>query len=225
MLGFKSVRTIFNLIDRGALRPVREGKNVGVREDDVIAYRNSRAKSDGERTLPFAINRETMARHDTELRVLRRDVDMILNVLNIRRTHLKMSDLEMVALYNTAKEYGEKGWPPQVEETWAKYFLQMHTDCFLQIERRTKDHHPWRPFHKLARTMQLQPYNTELLLQLAAGREQVEHMAAVWAEIKQIPPIQIDAMLAREAKPSKRLLNSLSKKQKKISAKAEAVTG
>jgi len=225
MLGFRSVRTIFSLIERGALRPVRDGKYVGVLEEDVIAYRNSRAKSDGARTLPFAINRETMARHDTELRILRRDVDQILNVLNIRRSHLKVSDMEMVALYQAAIEYGEKGWPPQIEETWAKYFLQMHTDCFLQLERRTKDRHPWRPFHKLVRTMQLQPYNTELLLQLSAGREHVEHMVAVWAEIKQISPLQIDALLAREAKPSKRLINTLSKKQKKISAKERTVTG
>ena len=168
------------------------------------------------------MNRETALRHETELRILRRDLDQVLRVLNIRRETLKVSDLEMVHLYKTAQDYAANGWPPQVEETWATYFLRLHTDNFRQIEKQLKETHPWKAFLKLAITMLHKPYNTELSLQFSAGREHIEHMVSVWFEIKSISPRQLDHMLRHETRPSKRLLSSLERRQKKFAAKASA---
>lgn len=214
-----SVRTVFYKIQRGELRPVPQGPIVGVMEEDVIALRDSKLKRDGERALPFAINRQTMMRHDTEIRVLRRELDQVLRVLNIRREALKVSDLEASMLFRTAAQYATEGWPPQIEETWAGYFLRFQVSHFSQVESITKDRHPWRPVLKLVSTMVLRPYNTELSLQLASGREHIQSMVSVWFEIKRISPRQLDAMLLREAKPNQRLLGILERRQKKYAAK------
>lgn len=214
-----SVRTIFYKIQRGELRPVPQGPIVGVLEEDVIALRDSKLKTDGERALPFAINRQTLLRHDTEIRVLRRELDQVLRVLNIRREALKLSDLEAVSLYKIATDYSTAGWPPQVEEMWANYFLRLQVSHFSQIESAMKDNHPWRPFLRLVSTMTLRPYNTELALQLSAGREHMQSMVSVWFEIKRISPRQLDAMLLRESRPSKRLLGVLERRQQKLAAK------
>lgn len=214
-----SVRTVFYRIQRGELRPYPNGPRVDVLEEDVIAYRDSKRKTDGERALPFAINRQTLLRLDTEVRVLRHELNQVLRVLNIRRDPLRLSDLEASALYKTALGYVTDGWPPQIEEMWANYFLRFSTEHFDQVERITKDHHPWRPFLKLANTMQLRPYNTELSLQLSSGREHMQSMVSVWFEIKRISPRQLDAMLVKDARPSKRLLGVLERRQAKYAAK------
>jgi excisionase family DNA binding protein len=213
------VRTVFDKIKRGELRPVPNGRRVDVLEEDVIALRDSKRKSDGERALPFAINRQTILRLDTEIRILRHELDQVLRVLNIRREALKLSDLEATSLYQTAAGYVKDGWPPQVEEMWANYFLRFSVDHFRQVERITKDNHPWQPLLKLANTMALRPYNTELSLQLASGREHMQSMASVWFEIKRISPRQLDAMLVRAVKPDKRLLGVLERRQAKYAAK------
>jgi len=67
--------------------------------------------------------------------------------------------------------------------------------------------------------MALRPYNTELSIQLSSAREHMQMMTSVWFEIKQISPRQLDAMLNREARPSKRLLNKLERRQKEYAAK------
>jgi hypothetical protein len=218
MLGVH-VRTIGVMIVRGALRPVREGRYVGVWEEDVIALRNDREKGDKERVLPFALNRETVLRHEREIRVLRHDMDQVLKVLHLRREELKVSDLEMSHLYKQAKEYAENGWPPQIEETWVGYFLRIRTDNFSQIERTEKEVHPWKPFLKLVSIMLAQPYNTELSLQLSAARDHIMYMTSVWFELKRISPRVLDGMVRRESRPNKRLLGVLCRRQKKLAAK------
>ena len=213
------VRTVFEKIRRGELRPVPNGKRVDVLEEDVIALRDSKRKFDGERSLPFAINRQTIHRLDTEIRVLRQELNQVLRVMNIRRDPLKVSDLEIVSLYKTAVQYVAEGWPPQVEEAWATYFLRLSIDNFKQLERMTEDHHPWRPFLKLVNTMVLQPYNTELTIQLSSGRDNLQSMASVWFEVKRISPRRLDAMLVKDSRPNKRLLGILERRQAKYAAK------
>jgi len=214
-----SERTIFYKVQRGELRTVKNGHRVDILEEDVIALRDSQRKSDGEKALPFAINRQTLMRLHTENSILRRDVDQILRVLNIRKDPLRFTDLEITSLYQMANTYASDGWPPHVEETWAGYLQRIDAQHFGQIERMTKDSHPWRPFLRLASTMALRPYNTELSIQLSSAREHMQMMTSVWFEIKQISPRQLDAMLNREARPSKRLLNKLERRQKEYAAK------
>lgn len=218
------VRTVFKLIERGELRPYAQGHLVGVSEEDVIALRDSKLKRVEERRLPFAINRQAMLRLHTEVRVLRQELDQVLRVLNIRREPLVLSDLEAEALYKTAHEYATEGWPPQIEEMWASHFLRLQVTHFNQIQHITKDRHPWRPFMKLASTMVLQPYNTELVIQLSSGREHLQSMVSVWFEVNQFSLRQLDAMFNREAKPNKRLLGILARRQQKLTAKVEGVT-
>lgn len=214
-----SVRTIFAKIARGELRPVANGPTVGVLEEDVIAMRDSKRRQEGERVLPFAINRQTLMRLHNEVSVLRHDMNQVLRVLNIRREPLKASNLEITSLYKTATTYADEGWPPQVEETWVNYLLRLTTHHFSQIEAATKDRHPWRPFLRLISTMVLRPYNTELSIQLVSARDSIQTAVAVWFEIKHLPPRQLDAMLSKDGRPSKRLLGVLERRQQKFAAK------
>lgn len=214
-----SLRTIFYKIQRGELRAVVDGPLVCVEEEDVIALRDMKRKSDGDKTRPFAINAQTLMRHDAEIRVLRQELDQVLRILNVRREPLKVSDLEITSLYKTAEQYASEGWPPQIEEMWASYFLRIQVSHFAQIESMTKDEHPWRPFLRLVKTMVLRPYNTELALQLASGRDHLQGMVTVWFEIRRIPPRRLDAMLRDEGNPNKRLLGVLERRQAKYAAK------
>jgi excisionase family DNA binding protein len=214
-----SVRTVFYKIQRGELRPYSNGPMVCVSEEDVIALRDSKKKSDGERALPFAINRQTLLRHDTEIRTLRHELDQVLRVLNIRREPLRVSDIELVSLYKTATQYATEGWPPQIEETWASHFMRFQVHHLQALEGLTKDNHPWRPFLRLASTMALRPYNTELSLQLVSGRESLQSLTTVWFEINRLSPRQLDAMLMKEGKPGKRLLGVIERRQQKLAAK------
>lgn len=213
-----TARSVSTYIRQGFLRPVKRGNHVGVLEEDVLALLATWSSSKSR----IPLNSETVERFHAELRTLRREMDTVLRILNVRREPLSLTGPELVALYKTASSYSHQGWPPQAEEAWADYLLKLRPQHFSQIEKITNDKHPWRPFLRLAATMHVQPYNQELLLQLSSARDHLLEMAHIWFDMKSISLRALDRMVREDTKPSKVLLRRLSKAQ---DAKAQPSPG
>lgn len=171
-------RTIFRRIEAGALRPCTDGRRRGVLREDVLALKRC-----DEDPPPIAINRETINRMDTELRVLKRELQMCWHVLDMRRWSLELSAEELVAKYHAA----EKELAHGTESEWVDIVARVRWSDFETIERVTGDRHPWRTFWRLAdrltNTRAVQR-SFELQRTLSAAARRLEEMSHGWIIVR-----------------------------------------
>lgn len=203
-----SKSTLYRYVRKGYLRTQRVGNSFEVLESDLEQFKKSH-----EQGLPFAVNKFVLASIIAEVRTLRKEMDTVTRVLNLRHERLSLTDAEMVAYYRTIQHYAQKGWPPHAEELLAGFFMKLRYDDLDRMSKLVDDPHPWKVIFRLACTMCRAPYSKELLDLLEQGKENVDLTSKLWVELHGGSEKRFDAMVKRDASPLKKLLKHLERQQ------------
>lgn len=199
-----SDRSIYRYATRGIFQSKCEGKNTFVLEDDVLNWKKGRRD-----LLSQPLERDIVQKLMAEVQTLKTQVATCMRILNIRFDPFNFTIPEYEHLYRTADHLSTHGWSPHDEEMWAEYFVRFRVEDFEKIELATQDKHPWRPFLRLATSMHVNPYNTELSDMFAAGRTSLQQVAGVWCVIKEESPRTFDILKDRDATPLKKLMRRM----------------
>jgi excisionase family DNA binding protein len=206
-----SERTIFRLLDRGLLRPAKEGRRIGVLEADVVLY--AQAKNTATEDRPAAPDREACDLLMARVRALEVRLGIVERILNIHHPPLGLTACELVGLYKTVADYAEVGWSPHVEQMLADTFLRLMYEDLVQLRELVDDPLPWRPFLKLASTLKLACYDPELRDQFDLGRAHLVGLAMVYGQLAGTTVKQTDLQVREAGRPRGHLVRRLQRVQ------------
>ena len=205
ILGVSS-RTVYRYLAQGLLIPAYDGRRIGVWEEDAL-----KLKKIQQQDIPTALDRELFLKMVTELETLKSQMSAVMRILNIKYEHLNLTDPEYRTLNLMAEQYSLEGWPPQAEEQWADTFVRLRIEDLENLERVTKDPHPWRVLLRLATTMHLNTYDKSLQDQMAAGKNNIYQTAGIWCVLKGESPKAFTMMAQRDGAPIRKLMRRLEK--------------
>lgn len=199
-------RSIYRYCTRGVLQSKCEGRHTLIEEEGVLAWIKGRRD-----TLSSPLQRDIIAKQQAEIQTLKTQMATVMRILNIRYDPLSFTVPEYEMLYKSAEQLSTEGWSPHVEEMWAEYFVRFRVEDFEKIELATNDKHPWRPFLRLATSMNVNPFDSSLLEMFGAGRNNIQQVAGIWCILKEESPRTFDILLDRDTKPLKRLITRMNK--------------
>jgi predicted DNA-binding transcriptional regulator AlpA len=196
--------TLYRYIRKGYIRTQVMGRWIGVYEDDVRAL-----KKEEEEPSPIPLNRKTISLLYTEVKTLRMQMNTVLHILDVRHQPLNLTAPEYQNLYRSAEQHIAEGWSPHVEQQWADTFVRMKVEDLAKIAEVANDPHPWRVFLHLVNSMFLRPYTEELRDLFATGKNNIEHLVSLWAEVNGHCSEEISHLIRRDTVPTKRHLRSI----------------
>jgi excisionase family DNA binding protein len=199
-----SIRTLYYHIENGRLRVYGTGRKAGVSEDEVL-----RLMQDEEEPVPIEFTKANFQKVYRDLQYVMSRLHTLERIYDVKLDRLNLSDKELHQLYEAAKNYGQEGWPPHVEQTWADTFLRLNHDDLRQLQDYIKEDHPWKPFLLLCGCMHQAPYNKFLKDQFNVGRHHLQNLVTYWGQLRGESPTIINAMVRDEAEPMRRLINKL----------------
>jgi hypothetical protein len=210
MLGV-STRSVYRLVNRGLLRPARQGREAGVLEEDVVRVQRARATA-GE-DLPSPINKATINMLLARVRGLEHRMGVVLKFIGLNRDPLELSDLELNNLHRAALESAEKGWAPHAEQMWADTLCRIAYGDLLRIADLASMKQPWLAFLKLACTMRLACYDKTLGPTLDEAYSNIEGLSFVFGQAHGCSAKEIELAAKQGAKPRGVLLRQLQRAQ------------
>lgn len=172
-----SRRSIYVYIKRGHLRTKKEGIGSTVLREDLLTYKELRARND----LPYPINKMTVGRLDARVQMLEKQLSVVLRMLDLRHEPLGLNATELSSLYVMCAHHITNQWSPHDEQIWMDTFIRITLEDFEEMIKVVEDEHPWRPFYQLSKAMLQSPCNMDNKLQLNAGKANIEKIANVWA--------------------------------------------
>lgn len=199
-----SDRSVYRYLNRGIFQTKIEGKDTFILEEDVLKWRKGRRD-----LLSSPLNKDIVQKLQADVQTLKTQVATCMRILNVRFDPLNFTVPEYDHLYRTADQLSNQGWSPHEEEMWAEYFVRFRVEDFEKVEVATSDKHPWRPFLRLASSMHINPYNSDLSDMLAAGRTNIQQVAGIWCILKEESPRTFDILQERDAKPFKKLMKRM----------------
>ncbi len=199
-------RSIYRYAKRGLLKCKYEGVHTFIAEEDVLAL--SKGRRD---LLAQPLTRDAVAKLTGEVQTLKTQVATCMRILNIKYEAFTFTAPEYDALYKSAEQAIDDGWPPHVEEMWADYFVRFRIEDLEKMETAMGNRHPWRPFLKLVSSMHMAPWDPGLTDLLGAGKTNLQQLAGVWCVMKEEDPRESNNLVARESAPSRRLIRKIQK--------------
>lgn len=172
-----SRRSIYVYIKRGHLRTKKEGIGSTVLREDLLTYKELRARND----LPYPINKMTVGRLDARVQMLEKQLSVVLRMLDLRHEPLGLSASELSGLYVMCEHHVVNQWSPHDEQIWMTTFIRISLEDFEEMAKLVADEHPWRPFYQLVKAMLQSPCDVDNKLQLNAGKANMEKIANVWS--------------------------------------------
>lgn len=203
-----SERTLYRYARKGLVRTKEDGRRTLFDEEDVLKLKKGRRD-----ILSAPLQRDMIVKLISEVQTLKTQMSTVMRILNIQYDALQMTAPEYERFYKTAEQYSIEGWPPQAEEMWAEYFVRMRAEDLAKLEKITGDPHPWRPFLRLVSTMRINPYEASLADIFSAGKTNIEHIAGIWAVLKEESPREFSILAERDGTPNRKLVKRLSKDQ------------
>ncbi len=203
-------RSIYRYATRGIFQTKTEligkVKTTLILEDDVLNWKRGRRD-----LLSSPLQRDVIQKLLGEVQTLKTQVATCMRILNIRFDPLNFTVPEYEHLYRAAEQLSTQGWSPHEEEMWSEYFVRFRVEDFEKVELATQDKHPWRPFLRLASSMHVSPYNSDLTEVLGAGRTNLQQVAGVWCVLKEESPRTFDILKDRDAVPLKKLMRRMNR--------------
>jgi hypothetical protein len=180
---------------------VRQGRQLGTSEDDVLAYQRMRQAVDSDAAMP--LNKNSLAVLTAQLRALEGKVATCLRLLGVKLEPLNLTDAELVALHQMAEHYSTEGWPPHVEETWADTFERLQYEDLARLAALALVESPWVAFYKLCDTMRLATYDRDLRGRLEQGRDNLYSLAVLSGQLAGKGFKAVEMAIKSEAAPRK----------------------
>lgn len=201
-------RSVYRYITKGVFQSKCE-TIAGVRqtfilEDDVLTWKRGRKD-----LLSSPLQKETIQKLLVEVQTLKTQMATCMRLLNISYVALDFTVPEYEHLYHAAEQLSTHGWSPHEEEMWAEYFVRFRVEDFEKVELATGDKHPWRPFLRLATSMQVNPFDISLGEILSAGRTNIQNLSGMWCVLKEESPKTLDILQERDAAPLKKLMKRM----------------
>lgn len=172
-----SKRQIYKYIAKGQISALQEGRQRTVSRKDVKALIDCKKKG-----VSRVANGLTVARMDAELQLLRKQVDILMRLNDIRYEPLDLDEHELANLHDMAKHHIIIPWSPYEEAMWCDIFVRLRLEDLEKISTKEGYEDPWRPFLALSKAMYETPHNQDNKLTLASGKENIERMSFIWAQ-------------------------------------------
>lgn len=206
-----SERTIYNYIQKGQLVDRLEGKQRFVSRKDVKALID--AKTNG---VSRAVNALMVQRLDAEVQVLKKQVETLMRLFDLRYDTLDLNEEDMTNLFDMATHHMSHPWAPHEEAMYCDVFVRLRLEDLEKVARPE----PWRPFLSLSKIMFEQPYNPDNKSLLTAGKENMEKLAFVWAnKVDRTTASELNHKLHKDGVLERRMDRRLETIQQKIKSK------
>lgn len=208
-----SVRQVYAYIKQGQLTALQEGKKRSVNRKDVKALIDAKKKG-----IPRAINALVVLRMDAEIQVLKKQVETVMRLLDIRFDPLGLDKEDLNNLFVMAAHYLTVPWSPHEETMWCDVFVRMRLEDLEKIDQPD----PWRPFLSLSKVMFDKPYTEENKLLLSSGKENMERIAFAWAhKVDRVTASALNHMLDKDGVKERRMDRRLENIQQKLKSTKE----
>lgn len=173
-----SKRQVYKYIAKGQLSAIQEGKQRSVSRKDVKALIDCKKKG-----ISRVANGMTVARMDAELQLLRKQVDILMRLNDIRYEPLDLDSTEMANLHDMAKHNLTIPWSPHEEAMWCDVFVRLRFEDLEKVTQKGEGYEdPWRPFLALSKAMFDTPHNPDNKLILSSGKDNLERISFIWAQ-------------------------------------------
>jgi len=172
-----SKRQVYKYIQQGQLSALQEGKLRSVSRKDVRDLIECKKKD-----MSRVANGMTVARMDAELQLLRKQVDILMRLNDIRYEPLDLDTNEMANLHDMAAHNLRIPWSPHEETMWCDVFVRLRLEDLEKLVQREGYEDPWRPFLALSKAMFDTPHNPDNKLLLSSGKDNMERLSFVWAQ-------------------------------------------
>ncbi len=203
-----SVRQIYKYIKQGQLTALQERKTRSVNRKDVKALIDAKKKG-----VPRAVNALLVLRMDAEIQVLKKQVETLMRLQDIRYEPLTLDREDMTNLFDMATHHLTSPWSPHEETMWCDIFVRMRLEDVEKIDRPD----PWRPFLSLAKVMLNHPYNVDNKLILSSGKENIERIGFTWAQtMDQKDASEMNHLIKKDGVQERRMDRRLERIQQKI---------
>lgn len=206
-----SKRQVYKYIAKGQLSALQEGKQRSVSRKDVRALIDCRKKG-----ISRVANGMTVARLEAEFQVLRKQVDILMRLLDIRYEPLDLDASEMTNLHDMAMHNLKVPWSPHEETMWCDVFVRLRIEDLEKITQGDGYEDPWRPFLALSKAMFDTPHDQDNKLILSSGKDNIERISFIWAQkIDRKDARQINHMVYKDDVIGRRLSRKLARIQQK----------
>jgi excisionase family DNA binding protein len=172
-----SKRQIYKYIEKNQLSALQEGKVRLVSRKDVKALADCKHKG-----ISRVANGLTVARIDAEVQMLRKQVDALMRLNNIRYEPLDLDAKEMANLHDMAAHNLRIPWSPHEETMWCDVFVRLRLEDLEKLSQVEGYEDAWRPFLALSKAMYDTPHNSDNKFLLASGKENIERLSFVWSQ-------------------------------------------
>lgn len=178
------MRTMFHYLNKGYLKKIERGRRTYLSKNDVLLFK--KALED-----PL-INPDKLLLTKIYLQVQQQqlDIDTVKKLLDLYHEPLNLEDFSILALYNAATALDIQSWDENWEQDWLELLIRFREEDFFQLEKVTKDPHPWKPFYKLILVTQDildKRGDKELVEKYTSVRERFKKLILIWCEIKNSP--------------------------------------
>jgi hypothetical protein len=195
-----SRRTFYRAVNKGLLRPMRQGRALGVAEEDVVQYRRVRQAS--EEQLP--LNRTTFSMMVSDIRMLESKVASLMRVMGLPHGPLNLTKAELAALHEMVEHYAKAGWPPHVERQLSDTFMRLRYEDLVTIAEARGVRHPAAALYRLCETMRLSAGGDDCLREeLEHGRDNLHALAVLWGQLGGGGFRAVELALKKDGRPRK----------------------
>lgn len=211
-----SVRQVYKYIAKGQLTTLKEGKTVSVNRKDVRALIECKKLG-----IPRAVNAMSVARIDAEVQILKKQVETLMRILDIRYEPLELDRDDLVNLHDMALHNLKIPWSPHEEIMWCDVFVRLRVEDLEKIAEKEGYENPWRPFLALSRVMYNHPHDSGNKTILAAGQSNVEKIGFAAAQkLEGLEAKDINHLLKKDSVLVGRMDRKLERQQKSDPEKA-----
>ncbi len=211
----KSTRTIFRYLDRGWLKPITRGGQVGATRASVYELKQEIEKE----VNPYLV---AIGIIESRLMVMEGRVSAMMRLLNLKNQRLTLTDPEAASLYSMVDHSSKNGWTPHNEEILIDTFMRLDDSNLEQFEKLIGDEHPWRPFLMLAGTMRHAMFNRQFQTDIELAASHLNVLAQLWCKRKGETAKAFELLSARDAAPLKKLINRMERDRLKTNTPGEA---
>lgn len=204
-LGVKR-RQVYNLINNGRLRTFKADKQTLVSRADVARIIEQKKHS----TAAVPLSRETVRQHEARIHMLERQVSFLLRLHDLHNEPLGFSAIELQRFHEMAEACLAANWSPQQESTWRDFFVRIQLEDLEKLRTVLPDTNPWLVFHSLCRVLISRPFDEDAVMELKAGKVNLERLAYVWS--------------TTEGKTAKDIARDVEKDGKKVRKAVKRVT-
>jgi hypothetical protein len=137
-----STRQLTNITKEGHFHVTKVGNKLYYALSEILDYKKRKTNS-------VEFTKETMNSLYAKNNRLEERIKMIERVLDMYYEPLQLTNLQLHALYKSAKEY-DFNHSSRSLQSWGEIFLRLNDEHFMQLSKYLEEDHPWKPFYEIA---------------------------------------------------------------------------